>query len=116
MLASANRVLPLQAFAIGTFGNLAVNVIFFVPMEAGVKDYEAIGWFGLMAPAGTPPAIVEQLSAEVARAMATPTLRERTLEQGATPVASKPAEFERFVRDEIGKWTRIIQEAGIKLD
>ena len=84
--------------------------------EAGFKDYEAIGWFGLMAPAGTPPAIVEQLSAEVARAMATPALRERTLEQGATPVASKPAEFERFVRDEIGKWTRIIQEAGIKLD
>jgi tripartite-type tricarboxylate transporter receptor subunit TctC len=84
--------------------------------EAGFKDYEAIGWFGLMATAGTPPAIVEQLSAEVARAMATPTLRERTLEQGATPVASKPAEFERFVRDEVAKWTRIIQEAGIKLD
>jgi len=85
-------------------------------IEAGFKDYEAIGWFGLMAPAGTPPAIVEQLSAEVARAMATPALRERTLEQGATPVGSKPVEFERFVRDELAKWTRIIHEAGIKLD
>jgi tripartite-type tricarboxylate transporter receptor subunit TctC len=84
--------------------------------EAGFKDYEAIGWFGLMAPAGTPPAIVDRLSAEVTRAMANPTLRERTLEQGATPVASKPAEFEKFVRDEVGKWTRIIQKAGIKLD
>jgi tripartite-type tricarboxylate transporter receptor subunit TctC len=84
--------------------------------EAGFKDYEAIGWFGLMAPAGTPPAIVDRLSGEVARAMASPTLRERTLDQGASPVASKPAEFDRFVRDEVGKWTRIIQKAGIKLD
>jgi tripartite-type tricarboxylate transporter receptor subunit TctC len=84
--------------------------------EAGFKDYEAIGWFGLMAPAGTPAAIVDRLSGEVTRAMANPTLRERTLDQGATPVASKPAEFERFVRDEVAKWTRIIQGAGIKLD
>jgi tripartite-type tricarboxylate transporter receptor subunit TctC len=85
-------------------------------IEAGFKDYEAIGWFGLMAPAGTPSAIVEQLSAEVAKAMKSATIRERTLEQGATPVGSTPAEFERFVRDEVAKWTRIIREAGIKLD
>lgn len=85
-------------------------------IEAGFKDYEVIGWFGLMAPAGTPSAIVEQLSAEVAKAMAMPSIRERTLEQGATPVGSTPAQFERFVRDEVAKWTRIIQQAGIKLD
>jgi tripartite-type tricarboxylate transporter receptor subunit TctC len=85
-------------------------------IESGFKDYEAIGWFGLMAPAGTPPAIVDQLSAEVAKAMATPAIRERTMEQGATPVGSIPAQFERFVRDEVAKWTRIIQQAGIKLD
>jgi tripartite-type tricarboxylate transporter receptor subunit TctC len=85
-------------------------------MEAGVKDYEAIGWFGLMAPAGTPLAIVEQVSAEVAKAMATPAIRKLTLEQGATPVGNKPGEFDRFVRDEIAKWTRIIQQAGIRLD
>ena len=85
-------------------------------IEAGFKDYEAIGWFGLMAPAGTPPAIVEQLSGEIAKAMATPAIRERATEQGATPVGSTPAQFERFVRDEISKWTRIIHEAGIKLD
>lgn len=85
-------------------------------IEAGFRDYEVIGWFGLMAPAGTPFAIVEQLSAEVAKAMATPAIRERTTEQGATPVASSPAEFERFVRSEVARWTRIIQQAGIKLD
>ena len=85
-------------------------------MEAGIKDYEAIGWFGLLAPAGTPPAIVEQLSGEIAKAMATPAMRERAMQEGATPIGSTPAEFERFVRAEIAKWTTIIQEAGIKLD
>lgn len=85
-------------------------------IEAGYKDYEVIGWFGLMAPAGTPPAIVERLSTEVAKAMATPAVRERTTEQGAAPIGNTPAEFERFVRDEVAKWTRIIQRAGIRLD
>ena len=85
-------------------------------MEAGIRNYEAIGWFGLMAPAGTPPAIVGLLSGEVTKAMATPAIRERALQEGAAPVGSTPAQFERFVRDEVNKWTRIIREAGIKLE
>ena len=84
-------------------------------MEAGF-NYEAIGWFGLMAPAGTPSAIVEQLSTEVAKAMATPGIRNRATDLGATPVGNTPAQFERFVRDEVARWTRIIQQAGIKLE
>jgi tripartite-type tricarboxylate transporter receptor subunit TctC len=85
-------------------------------IEAGIKDYEAIGWFGLMAPAGTPSTIVAQLSAEVTKAMHTAAMRDWTLEQGATPVGSTPAQFERFVRDEVTRWTRIIKDAGIKLE
>jgi tripartite-type tricarboxylate transporter receptor subunit TctC len=85
-------------------------------MESGVKDYEVVGWFGLMAPAGTPRPVIESLSREVARAMAGSTIRERTLEEGATPVGSTPEEAERFVRDEIAKWTPVIRAAGIKLD
>ena len=85
-------------------------------MEAGFKDYEVVGWFGLLAPAGTPPAIIDQLSGEIGRLMATPAMRERAAQDGATPVGNKPAEFDRFLRDEIAKWTRIIQQAGIKLD
>jgi tripartite-type tricarboxylate transporter receptor subunit TctC len=84
--------------------------------EAGVKDYEAIGWFGLLAPAGTPPAIVQQLSGEIAKAMATPAMRERAMQEGATPIGSAPAEFQKFLQSEITKWTKIIQEAGIKLE
>ena len=85
-------------------------------MEAGFKDYEVIGWFGLLAPAGTPPAVVDTLSGEIARFMATPAARERAAQDGATPVGNKPAEFERFLRSEIAKWTPIIQNAGIKID
>jgi tripartite-type tricarboxylate transporter receptor subunit TctC len=85
-------------------------------MEAGVKDYEAIGWFGMLAPGSTPPALVEQLSGEIGKAMASPALRDRATQEGATPVGNKPAEFESFVRAEITKWSRIIQQAGIRLE
>jgi len=84
--------------------------------EAGIKDYEAIGWFGLLAPAATPPAVIQQLSGEIAKAMAAPAMRDRATQEGATPIGSTPAEFQRFVQSEIVKWTRIIQAAGIKLE
>ncbi|MBM3343232.1 MAG: tripartite tricarboxylate transporter substrate binding protein [Betaproteobacteria bacterium] len=85
-------------------------------IELGFKDYEAIGWFGMLAPAGTPALIVEQLSAEISKTMQLPAIRERALNDAATPVGSTPAQFDRFVRDEIAKWTRIIRDAGIKLE
>lgn len=85
-------------------------------IEAGFKDFETAGWFGMFAPANTPIAIVEQLSAETAKTMATPAIRERTVQDGARPMGSTPAQFDRFVRDEIARWTRIIRDAGIKLE
>ena len=85
-------------------------------MEAGVKGYEAIGWFGLFAPGGTPPAIVQQISSDVAKIMATPVMRERALQEGATPIGSTPSEFTKFVHGEIAKWMKIIHDAGIKLE
>jgi len=84
--------------------------------EAGVKGYEAIGWFGLFAPGGTPPAIVQQMSSDVSKIMATPAMRERALQEGATPIGSTPAEFTKFVHAEIAKWTKIIHDAGIRLE
>ncbi len=85
-------------------------------IESGFKDYEAVGWFGLFAPAKTPAAIVEQVSGDVAKTMALAAIRERALQVGATPVGNTPAQFDRFVRDEIAKWTRIVRDAGIKLE
>ena len=85
-------------------------------IESGVKGYEAVGWFGLLAPAGTPPQIVNQVSADVARVMATPAMRERATQEGATPVGGTPAEFGRFLQTEIPRWSDIIQKAGIRLE
>ena len=106
----------LRALAVSTRERAAALPDVPTAIEAGFKDYEAVGWFGLMAPAGTPPTVVENISSEVAKAMTTPSIRDRTLEQGATPVGNSPAEFERFVRAEVTKWTRIIRDAGIKLE
>ena len=84
--------------------------------EAGLKGFETVAWFGLLAPAGTPPAVVEQLSGQIAKTMATPAMRERAMQEGATPIGSSPAAFQKFLASEISKWTKIIQEAGIKLE
>jgi tripartite-type tricarboxylate transporter receptor subunit TctC len=56
------------------------------------------------------------LSTEISRMMTTPAMRDRAAQEGATPVGNKPAEFERFLRSEIAKWTPIIQKTGIKVD
>jgi len=85
-------------------------------IEAGIKDYDVVGWFGLMAPAGTPGEIVTQLSAETGKAMALPAIKDFSLKQGAAPVGSRPETFEKFVRDEVARWTRVIQQAGIRLE
>ena len=106
----------LRALAVSTRERAAALPEVPTAMEAGFKDYEAIGWFGMFAPSSTPAAIVEQLSGEVAKAMALPAIRERALQDGATPVGNTPTQFDRFVRDEIVKWTRIIRDAGIKLE
>jgi len=84
--------------------------------ESGYPGFESVGWFGLMAPAATPRTIVEQMSAETGKVMALPAIRERAAQQGATAVGNKPDEFERFVRDEVARWTQIIRKAGITLD
>jgi tripartite-type tricarboxylate transporter receptor subunit TctC len=85
-------------------------------IESGFKDYDVVGWFGLMAPTGTPQNLVEQMAAETAKALAISTTRERGAQLGVTLVGNSPAEFERFVRTEVERWTRFIQQAGIKLD
>lgn len=122
LFATIESVLPLvraeklRALAVSTRDRAAALPDVPTAMEAGVKDYEAQGWFGMLAPAGTPVAIIDRLSGEIARTMKEARTRDRFTESGATPVASTPAEFNRFLADEIPKWTRIIREAGIKLE
>jgi tripartite-type tricarboxylate transporter receptor subunit TctC len=83
--------------------------------EAGVPGYEAIGWFGAVAPAGTPAAIIQRLNAEMAAALAVPEIRERALAAGAEPFTNTPQEFAAIIREETRKWAEVIRTAGIKL-
>lgn len=72
--------------------------------ESGLPGFEALAWFGLLAPAGTPPAILQRLEAETQKAMATPAMRERLAVMGATPGAQNAADFTRVIREEIRRW------------
>ena len=82
--------------------------------ESGVPGYEVTAWYGVSAPAKTPPAIVERLNSEMLRALKLPDVREQLKSQGADPVGSTPAQYTAFMQNEISKWAKVIAAAGIK--
>jgi tripartite-type tricarboxylate transporter receptor subunit TctC len=82
--------------------------------EAGVKGFDASGWYGIVAPAGTPAEIVQRLNAEIVRIMQTPELRARLDAEGAIPAAGPPAEFGAFIAAEIARWGALLKRAGIE--
>ena len=84
--------------------------------EAGVPGYEAIGYFGLVGPPGLPPAIVQKVNAAVARILKDPAMAKYLSEQGAEPITSTPAEYAALIRDEVGKWGKVVKESGAKID
>ena len=82
--------------------------------EAGVPGYEAVQWFGVLAPAGTPRDIVARLHKEVVRTVQSPDIRQKLVNDGADPIGSSPDEFARFIRSETTKWAKVAREIGIK--
>jgi tripartite-type tricarboxylate transporter receptor subunit TctC len=82
--------------------------------ESGVLGYEVTAWYGVSAPAKTPPAVVERLNSEMLRALKLPDVREQLKSQGADPVGSTPAQYTAFMQNEISKWAKVIAAAGIK--
>ncbi len=82
--------------------------------EAGIADYESIGWFGIVAPAGTPGPIVAKLNAAIVAALNDPGVRTRFNAVGAEPRPSTPQEFAAFIAGEIAKWKGVITQAGAK--
>jgi tripartite-type tricarboxylate transporter receptor subunit TctC len=84
--------------------------------ESGVPGYQAVGWFGLLAPAATPRATVDRLSADVRRVLGERMVRERMLTLGAEPAGDTPEEFARFIHDDQAKWSRLMKQAGIALE
>jgi tripartite-type tricarboxylate transporter receptor subunit TctC len=83
--------------------------------EAGLPGYEAVGWFGAVAPAGMPGELIRRLSSEIKTALSDPEVREKALSAGAEPFPTSPEEFAAFIRDETKKWGEVVRTAGIKL-
>jgi tripartite-type tricarboxylate transporter receptor subunit TctC len=104
--------------ALATSGKARSSVMPNVPTvsEAGVPGYEAVIWLGLMAPKGTPPAIVNRLNAEVAKIVAKPEVRAEWAKQGAVGMTMTPEEFSRYVGEDIVKWEKVIKVSGAKVD
>jgi tripartite-type tricarboxylate transporter receptor subunit TctC len=102
----------------GTSGRARSSVLPETPTvaEAGVPGYEATIWLGVVAPAGTPAAIVERLNGEIRKITSSTEVKEAWGKQGATPLVMTTAEFTQYLQTDIAKWAKVIAQAGIKLD
>ena len=104
--------------ALATSGKVRSTVLPEVPTlnEAGVPGYDAVIWLGIMAPAGTPKAIVDRLNAEITKAVNDPKVKAAWAEQGAVPMTMTPEEFGHFLQGDIEKWARVVKISGAKPD
>ena len=84
--------------------------------EAGVPGFEITGWYGVVAPAGTPREILNRLSAGIAKATKTPDMQQRFADLGATPVGNTPEEFAAFIKREGAKWAKAVKDSGAKVE
>jgi tripartite-type tricarboxylate transporter receptor subunit TctC len=114
----AEQVKAGKVRAIATTGRQRSDVLPDVPTvhEAGVPNYEATIWLGLMAPKGTPKAIVDRLNEVVSRVASQPDVKQAWGKQGATPMVMNPVVFEKYLQDDVAKWARVIQSANIKAE
>ena len=85
-------------------------------MEAGVPDFEAVGWYMVLVPARTPVAVMSRIQSAVAAALADASVRERLSSDGAEIVANKPDEAMRFLQTEIKRWGAVVKAAGLRLE
>lgn len=109
----ANRI---RALAVTTEKRVPVLPDVPTMQEAGVKGYVNVLWAGVLAPRGTPDAIVKRLNAEIASAVITAGVRKVLDANGATPQSSTPQEFAAFIKAELDKWERVVREAGVSID
>jgi tripartite-type tricarboxylate transporter receptor subunit TctC len=114
----AEQVRAGKVKALATSGQRRSDVLPEAPTlnEAGVPGYEATIWLGLMAPIGTPKAIVDKLNETVSKIASQPDVKQAWTKQGAVPMIMNPMVFDKYMRDDITKWNRVIKTANIKLD
>ena len=84
--------------------------------ESGVKDYEAVNWYGVLAPAGLPKEIVAKLHDDIVRILKQADVQERFKGEGGDVVGNTPEEFAVFMQKEVPKWSKVVREAGVKVD
>jgi tripartite-type tricarboxylate transporter receptor subunit TctC len=107
----------LKAFAVTSSQRSAVLPdVPTVEEAAKLKGFEASSWFGLLAPAGTPPDIVNRIQQEVAKSLNTPAIKEKLLLQGAIPSGNTPQEFVTLIASETSKWAKVVKDSGAKVD
>jgi tripartite-type tricarboxylate transporter receptor subunit TctC len=80
--------------------------------ESGLPAFEADAWYGVLAPAKTPPAVVDRLNAAIRKAVATPAVQDKLRSQGYTILVNSPAEFAAYIRSETAKWGKVVKESG----
>ena len=104
--------------AVGATGKVRSDVLPDVPTlsEAGVAGYEATIWLGVMAPKGTPKAIVDKLNESVSKIASQADVKQQWAKQGAVPLVMNPVVFDKYLQDDIAKWAGVIKSANIKLD
>lgn len=107
----------LKAFAVTSSQRSAVLPdVPTVEEAAKLKGFEASSWFGLLAPAGTPPDIINRIRQEVVKSLNTPAVKEKMLAQGAIPSGNTPLEFSKLINSEIVKWAQVVKASGAKVD
>jgi tripartite-type tricarboxylate transporter receptor subunit TctC len=84
--------------------------------EGGVPGYDAIAWYGVMAPKGTPPQVVAVLNAEMRKVLGSAEVKQRLLDLGSTDVAGPPEQFGAFIKSEIAKWGKVVKASGASAD
>jgi len=87
-----------------------------VEEAGGLKGFEASSWFGLLAPAGTPPDVAQRIQQEVARSLASPAMKERLTTLGAIPSGNTPAQFAALIEAEHRKWAEVVKASGARVD
>jgi len=118
MLATLPHVQSGKLKVLGVSKATRVPLLASVPTlaEQGVKDFESGTWQGVLAPAGTPPAVLARLSAELLRIIRLPEVRERLVSQGAEVHTMAPADFTRFFERERKSWAVVVAQGGVKID
>ncbi|HZL41551.1 MAG TPA: tripartite tricarboxylate transporter substrate binding protein [Pseudolabrys sp.] len=105
----------LRAFAITSLKRSALAPDLPTMAESGYPGFEAVPWFGLLAPAGTPTAIIDKLYDETIKVLAMPEVRKTMEQQGLDIIGNSPAEFAAAIKTETPQWAKVIKDAGIKL-